>query len=173
MPLALVAAEEALQWDTLIGDRRRTLDKSDSIIATLLGARASEVTWVGPAELRHIARRAPGIAADPDQMGTPFLRASNIIEVPDPLRYELRTLMGLVGGRYVLVPAGLVFRVAGPGATSPGPSGRPALATAELSVVLIDSRVGKIGWRTIARGEGADPWTALTRAVKRLTPGLP
>jgi len=173
MPLALVAAEEALQWDTLIGDRRRTLDKSDSIIATLLGARASEVTWVGPAELRHIARRAPGIAADPDQMGTPFLRASNIIEVPDPLRYELRTLMGLVGGRYVLVPAGLVFRVAGPGATPPGPSGRPALATAELSVVLIDSRVGKIGWRTIARGEGADPWTALTRAVKSLTPGLP
>src|SRR5206468_2025063 len=139
-PLALVAAEETLQWDSLIGNRRTTLDKSDSIIVTLLGARASEVTWVGPAELRHIARRAPGIAADPDQMGTPFLRASNIIEVPDPLRYELRTLMGLVGGRYVLVPAGLVFRVAGPGATPPGPSGHPALATAELSVVLIDSR---------------------------------
>ncbi len=80
MPLALVAAEEALRWDTLIGDRRTTLDKSDSIIATLLGARASEVTWVGPPELRHIARRAPGIAPDPDQMGTPFLRASNLID---------------------------------------------------------------------------------------------
>src|SRR6266566_7359650 len=173
MPLALVAAEEALQWDTLIGDRRTTLDKCDSIIATLLAARASEVSWVTPAELRHVARRAPGIAPDPDQMGTQFLRASNLIEVPDPLRYQLRTLMGLVGGRYVFVPAGLVFRVAGPGATPPGPSGRPGLATAELSVVLIDSRVGKIGWRTIARGEGADPWTALTRAVKSLTPGLP
>jgi len=166
MPLALVAAEEALRWDTLIGDRRTTLDKSDSIIATLLGARASEVTWVGPPELRHIARRAPGIAPDPDQMGTPFLRASNLIEVPDPLRYQLRTLMGLVGGRYVFVPAGLVFR-----RTVGRSDGRTA--TAELSVVLIDSRVGKIGWRTIARGEGADPWTALTRAVKSLTPGLP
>ena len=169
-PLALVAAEEALRWDSLIGDRRTTLDKSDSIIMTLLGGRASEVTWVGPVELRHIARRAPGIAADPDQMGTPFLRASNIIDVPDPLRYQLRTLMGLVGGRYVLVPAGLVFRK-----TAVGPSGRPAVAaaTAELSLVLIDSRVGKIGWRTTARGEGDDPWTALTRAVKSLTPGLP
>ena len=177
-PITLVAAEEALQWDSLIGNRRTTLDKSDSIIATLLGARAPEVTWVGPAELRHIARRAPGIAADPDQMGTPFLRASNIIDVPDPLRSQLRTLMGLAGGRYVLVPAGLVFRVASPGATprgSPavGPSGHPALATAELSVVLIDSRVGKVGWRTIARGEGDNPWIALTRAVKSLTPGLP
>jgi hypothetical protein len=163
-PLELVAAEDTLHWDALIADRRTTLDKSDSIIGTLLVARAPEVSWVGPAELRHIARRAPGIAADPDQMGTPFLRASNIVDVPDPLRYQLRTLMGLVGGRYVLVPAGLVFR-------------RPTLgavgATAELSVVMIDSRLGKIGWRTIARGEGQDAWTALTRAVKSLTPGLP
>ena len=166
----LVAAEEALQWDSLIGDRRATLSRCDSIIATLLAARAPEVIWVPPAELRHVARRAPGIAADPDQLGTPFLRASNIVDVPDPLRYELRTLMGLVGGRYVMVPAGLVFRVASPGATPRRP---PALATAELSVVLIDSRIGKIGWRTIAHGEGDDPWTALTRAVKSLTPGLP
>jgi hypothetical protein len=174
-PLELVAAEEALRWDSLIGDRRATLDKSDSIIATLLGARAPEVTWVGPAELRHTARRAPGIAPDPDQMGTPFLRASNIIDVPDPLRYQLRTLMGLVGGRYVLVPAGLVFRVVSPGATPRGsPALRPRyLAVAELSVVMIDSRLGRIGWRTIARGEGDDPWTALSRAVKSLTPGLP
>ena len=167
-PLALVAAEDTLHWDALIGDRRTTLDKSDSVIATLLTARAPEVTWVGPAELRHVARRAPGIAADPDQMGTPFLRASNIVDVPDPLRYQLRTLMGLVGGRYVIVPAGLVFRK-----PAVGPSGHQAFASAELSVVLIDTRVGKIGWRTIARGEGDDPWTALTRAVKSLTPGLP
>lgn len=166
-PLALVAAEDSLHWEALIGDRRVTLDKSDSIIGTLLAARAPEVTLVGPAELRHIARRAAGIAADPDQMGTPFLRAENIVDVPDPLRYQLRTLLGLVGGRYALVPAGLVFRVARPAAAARG------RATAELSLVLIDTRVGKVGWRTTARGEGDDPWTALTRAVKSLTPGLP
>ena len=167
-PLALVAAEDTLHWDNLVTDRRATLDKSDSIIATLLSARAPEVTWVPPAELRRIARRAPGIASDPDQLGTPFLRAEQLIDVPDPLRYQLRTLMGLAGGRFVLVPAGLVFRL-----PPVGPSGRPAVPTAELSVVLIDTRVGKVGWRTTARGEGHDPWTALTRAVKSLTPGLP
>jgi hypothetical protein len=165
MPLELVAAEDTLHWDALIADRRSTLDKSDSIIGTFLVARAPEVTWVGPAELRHIARRAAGIVADPDQMGTPFLRAKNIVDVPDPLRSQLRTLMGLVGGRYVLVPAGLVFRAAG------GSADRRI--TAELSVVMIDARVGRVGWRTIARGQGDDPWTALTRAVKYLTPGLP
>src|SRR5438093_284460 len=90
-PLALVAADEALRWDSLIANRRVTLDKSDSIIAMLLTGRAPEVTWVGPPELRRIAHRAPGIVTDPDQMGTPFLRAGNIIDVPDPLRYQLRT----------------------------------------------------------------------------------
>ena len=99
-------------------------------------------------------------------MGTPFLRAQNIIDVPDPLRSQLRTMMGLAGGRYVMIPAGLVFR-----RTVGRPDGR--MATAELAVVMIDSRIGRVGWRTVARGEGEDPWTALTRAVKILTPGLP
>ena len=165
-PLELVAAEDTIHLDVLVADRRTTLDKCDSIIATFLTARAPEVTWVGPAELRRVARRAPGIAADPDQMGTPFLRASNVIDVPDPMRSQLRTLMGLVGGRYALIPAGLVFR-----RTVGRSDGRTV--TAEMSVVMIDSRVGRVGWRTIARGEGEDPWTALTRAVKSLTPGLP
>ncbi len=173
-PLALVAAEDSIHLDALVADRRTTLDKCDSIIATLLTARTPEVSWVGPPELRRVARRAPGIAADPDQMGTPFLRAANVVDVPDPLRYQLRTLMGLVGGRYVLVPAGLVFRrTVGPSVPKGLPDGRGRTVTAEISFVLIDSRVGKIGWRTIARGEGDDAWTALTPAVKSLTPGLP
>jgi len=164
-PLTLVAAEDTLHWDALIGDRRVTLDKCDSIIGALLTGRAPEVTWVGPAELRRAARRAVGVAADPDQMGTAFLRAEKLIDVPDPLRYQMRTLVGIAGGRYALVPAGLVFRRA--------PGSAAGVATAELSIVLVDTRVGKVGWRTVARGEGQDPWTALTRAMKSLTPGLP
>src|SRR5216117_1136220 len=69
---ARVAAEDTLHWDALIGNRRVTLDKCDSIIGTLLAGRAPEVTWVGPTELRRAARRAVGVAADPDQMGTAF-----------------------------------------------------------------------------------------------------
>jgi len=164
-PLTLVAAEDTLHWDGLIGDRRVTLDKADSIIGTLLTGRAPEVTWVGAAELRRVARRAVGVATDPDQMGTSFLRAEALVDVPDPLRYQMRTLVGIAGGRYALVPAGLVYRHA--------PGTAAGIATAELSIVLIDTRVGRVGWRTVARGEGSDPWMALTRAVKSLTPGLP
>ena len=77
----------------------------------------------------------------------------------------------------MLVPAGLVYRRATSGAGSVGaqhaaplPRG---LATAELTIVMVDVRTGRVGFRTVARGEGDDPWTALTRAVKSLTPGLP
>jgi hypothetical protein len=34
-------------------------------------------------------------------------------------------------------------------------------------------RTGRIGFRTVARGAGDDPWTALVHAVKTLTPGMP
>jgi hypothetical protein len=170
LPLTLVAAEDTLHWSAQLAERRVALDKCDSIIGELLAARAPEVTWVGPAELRRAARRAAGIVADPDQMGTAFLRAEALVDVPDPLRYELRTLVGLAGGRFALIPAGLVFRRTG--GRVDGRTDHPA-ATAELSVVLVDTRLGRVGWRTVARGEGDDPWTALTRAVKSLTPGLP
>jgi len=193
-PLTLIVAEDSLHWQALLGERRAALAKSDSVIGTLLTTRAPEVTWLLPDELRRAARRAPGIAPDPDQMGTAILLRGGGREeiVPDPLRHELRTLAALVGaggGRFVLVPAGLVFRrTGGPadGRTGGAAEGRTGgvgaqhaaplphgLATAELTVVMVDVRTGRVGLRTVARGEGNDPWPALTGAVKSLTPGLP
>jgi hypothetical protein len=187
LPLTLVAAEDSLRWGGLLGERRDALTKADSVFGSLLQARAPEVTWILPDALRRAARRAPGIAPDPDQMGSAILLhpSKQSPEVlPDPLRNELRTLAALAGsggGRYVLVPAGLVFRrTTGPAdARSGGAAARPlpppdrSSGTAELTIVLADVRTGRVGFRTVARGEGDDPWTALTRAVKNLTPGLP
>ena len=186
-PLTLVVAEDSLHWQVLVGERRTSLARADSVIGSLLKERAPEVTWLLPDDLRRAARRAPGIAPDPDQMGTSILLRGGGREemVPDPLRNEMRTLAALVGaggGRFMLVPAGLVYRrSAGPVARRPvgppplpsaGPPVRP-IATAELTVVMVDVRTGRVGFRTVARGDGDDPWTALTRAVKSLTPGLP
>ena len=171
-PLTLVVADDSLHWQAQFGERRAALARADSLIGALLQERAPEVTWLGPDELRRAARHAPGIAADPDQMGTAVLLRPGRGEpeiVPDPLRNELRTLAALAGsggGRYMLVPAGLVFRRMG--APDDGRAGM-----AELSVVMVDVRTGRVAFRTVARGGGDDPWTALTRAVKSLTPGLP
>jgi len=177
LPLTLIAAEDSLRWGGLLSERRAALTKADSVLGSLLQARAPEVTWILPDALRRAARRAPGIAPDPDQMGSAILLHPSRQRpevVPDPLRSELRTLAALVGGggaggggRYVLVPAGLVFR------RTSGPADARLGGTAELTMVLADVRTGRVGFRTVARGEGDDPWTALTRAVKNLTPGLP
>jgi hypothetical protein len=75
----------------------------------------------------------------------------------------------MAGGRYAVIPAALVYRRAV--AVAGSPPGEPALA--ELSVVVVDVRLGRVQWRTVARGRGGDPWAALTQAMKGLTPGLP
>lgn len=166
LPLTLIAAEDSLGWESTLADRAATLAAADSVLGTLLRTRSPEVNWVLPDELRREARRSPTFATNPDQMGTALLRSEKLEQVPDPLRAELRTLVALADARYALVPAALVYRrIAG--------SAQGRTATAELTIVLVDARLGKIGWRTVARGDGDDPWTALTRAVKALTPGLP
>lgn len=161
-PLTLIAAAELLGWQTALGARRAALDRADSIIGALLVERSPEVQWVMPAQLRHAAARAPGLLANPDQIGTALLRAPDASKIPDPLRSQMRALNGVAGDRYALVPAALVF------VASPEGGGE-----AELSIVLADVRSGLIGWRTVAHGRGTDPWSALRAAFKALTPGLP
>jgi hypothetical protein len=100
--------------------------------------------------------------ADPDRIATALLRSPGLKMVPDPLRSQMRSLNAMAGGRYAFVPAALVYMRT--------PEGH---ARAELTVALADVRTGQIGWRTVAYAEGADPWSALSAAVKTLTPGLP
>jgi hypothetical protein len=115
-----------------------------------------------PAALRRAAARAPGVLANPDQMGTAILRGPEAQQIPDPLRSQMRSLNAVAADRFAFVPAALVFRRAADGR-----------GTAELMLVLADVRSGLIGWRTTARGDGGDPWEALRVAFKTLTPGLP
>lgn len=160
-PLTLLVAEEALGWSEHLQPRRGALDRADSLIAVLLTERAPEVVWVLPEALRRAAGRAPGMLANPDQMGTALLRSS-LERVPDPLRSQMRTLTGMAGGRHALVPAGLVFLSDSSG------GGR-----AELTLAIVDVRTANVQWRTVASGVGADPWKATWEALKSLVPGLP
>lgn len=161
-PVTLMTAAEELGWQEHLAARREALDRADSIIGALLTERSPEVTWVLPSELRRAAARAPGMLANPDQMGTAILRAPGMEQIPDPLRSQMRSLNGVAADRYALVPAALVF--------TRTPEGR---GQAELTLVMADVRSGLLPWRTVARGQGDDPWDALRVAFKTLTPGLP
>jgi hypothetical protein len=161
-PVTLVTAAEDLDWQTFLAARRDALDRADSIIGAMLTERSPEVTWVLPAALRRAAGRAPGILANPDQMGTALLRSPGIERIPDPLRSQMRSLNGVAADRFALVPTALIF--------TRTPDGR---GQAELTLVMADVRTGALPWRTVARGVGDDPWEALRVAFKTLTPGLP
>lgn len=160
-PLTMLIAEVGLGWDTVLPPRSEALGQADDLIFNALEERSPEVTWVGPDQLRRAAERAPGLLPDPDQMGSSMLR-SNISKVPDPLRAQLRMLTGAAADRYALIPASALY-------FADSTEG----ARVELTLVLVDVRSGNVGWRTVARGTGGDPWTALRAAMTSLTPGLP
>jgi hypothetical protein len=162
MPITLVAADPALQSDSVYApyrDRRTALSWADSLIGEAFVGRAPEVRWILPPELRKIARRSPGIVNDPDQMGQAMLRSPKLHDIPDPLRSSLRNLMAVVGGRAVMVPASLGF-------------GRQAdgRVRADLTLVVADTRSGKVLWRSPAAGNGADPREALDAALAAVLP---
>lgn len=161
-PITLVTAARDLEWQDELGSRLQTLRRVDSVIAVALTERSPEVEWVLPDALRRAAERAPGLLTSPDRMSTAFLRHRGTSKIPDPLRSQMRSLTGVAGGRYALIPASLFY--------SRAPDGN---GQAEITLVLADVRMGTIGWRTVARGEAEGPWVALWEALKTLTPGLP
>jgi hypothetical protein len=159
-PLTLVVADEAMATVPPLNNRSVALAWADSLVAAALLGRSPEVKWVLPVELRKLARRAPTVAPDPDRMGQSILRGSKVEDVPDPLRNSLRSMMALVGGRFALVPAALVFLRE--------PNDGPVRA--ELSLALVDTRTGKVAWRSLAWGTGATPERALVAALDTVLP---
>ncbi len=164
-PLTLLAVEERLAWEDYVKSHEEALDRADSMIGAFLSQRAPEVEWVSPADLARAAKQAPQMLTDPHRMGTAMLRSPDLNQVPDPLRSQMRTLTGIAAERYALVPASLFFVRDSGMARGRG--------RAELMLVLVDVRTGRVGWRTVARGEGDDPWAALWAGLKPLVPGIP
>lgn len=173
LPPTLALADEALGWQGQFTDRRGTLGRTDSVIGALLAERTPEVTWVRSAELRRAVQLSAGMAGDPGQLPLAILRNEELIEVPDPLRSQLRNLAAVSGARFGLAPAALVWVPADTAAAVRAVVQGSGAGTAELTLVLVDTRLGQVVYRTVARGGGDDPWAALTRAVKAATPGLP
>jgi hypothetical protein len=79
--------------------------------------------------------------------------------VPDPLRSSLRGLLAIADARLALVPAALGF--------GPEPGGQ---IRADLSLVFVDVRSGKVIWRSLASGRGKSPDEALNTALAAVLP---
>lgn len=161
LPLTLVVRDVAMEADSLLRNEAAAAAWADSIIGAALTERGREVDWVLPAELRRVSRRAPSLHVDPDRMGQSIMGNPKLESMPEPLRAHARSLMALVGGRYVFVPAAVAF-VRMPDGT----------VRAELSAVLGDTRNGKVDWRTLVMANRATPAEALSAALEILVPPL-
>lgn len=162
LPLTLIGADSTLHSSsayTLYRDRRLALSHADSLIGEALVGRGPEVRWVLPPELRKMARRAAGFVPDPDQMGQAVLRAPKLTVIPDPLRSSMRSLLAIADGRFAFVPAALGFSTESDGRIR-----------ADLSLVLADTRTGKVVWRSLALGRGKSPDEALNAALASVLP---
>ena len=173
LPATLVIADAALGWDSVLAGRKATLATVDSTLSALLTERAPEVTWVLGPELRRAVQLSAGMASDPAQFPTSVLRHDELTEVPDPLRSQLRNLAAVARSRFALVPAALIWVRADTAAAVRAVVQGTGAATAELTLVMVDTRLGQVLYRSVARGGADDPWTGLARAAKLATPGLP
>jgi hypothetical protein len=160
IPINMVVVDPGVPAGTVTADRATLLRWTDSLLTDGAQGRAPEVKWVTPGELRRIARRSGGLLPDPDQMGQSVMRGWSITSVPDPLRSNLRKLVAVAGGwRYALIPASLLIKTDSTGALS-----------ASLSVLLADTRTGKVVWRSVAKGAGGTADQVLGKAIATIFP---
>jgi len=160
LPITMVITEPSVPKGSLPVERPLLLKLVDSLLGEGAIQRAPEVKWIGPPELRRMARRGGGLVPDPDQLGQSIMRPWSLKIVPDPLRSNLRKLLAVAGGwRFALIPASLIFATDSAGAL-----------VADLSIVLADVRTGKVVWRSIAKGRGEDAAEVLGKAVATIFP---
>ena len=131
---------------------------ADSILADRLQARGPEATWILPDELRRVARRAPGMVVDPDKMGQSVMRYENLKRVPDPFLSSIRSMAAMTSSRFVMIPAAVRF--------TQGTSG----ITAEVVLVLADSRSGEIAWRSTPVTTAPTAGAALAATIAWILP---
>ena len=157
LPLTMLVSDTHVPGTSGTKARTALLSWADSLLGDVLTEHAPEVTWILPPALRKNALRGAGMLPAPDRMGQSMMRAP-IKEVPDPLRTYLRQLLALSGGaRYAFVPAALYLT----------PEGDDSLKL-QLSAVLIDGRLGRVAWRTLAVGTGDTAESAYRAALATL-----
>lgn len=160
LPITYITTDSTLDALLPVG-RPAQMAWADSIVGAAFEMRGPEVSWILPAELRRVARRAPATVTDPDRMGHALMRASNMDRVPDPLRSYLRSLSAMTDSRLVMIPAALRLSSDSAGGVR-----------AELVLVLADTRNGGVIWRSVPSVRAATPAAALEATVAYVLPDL-
>jgi hypothetical protein len=162
-PIAVLPSTYVISDGTVTGipaTRAAQLAWVDSVIGEALQTRGPEAKWLLPAELRRIARRAPGIVTDPDQLGQATMRFEGFKKVPDPLFANIRSLSALTNSRFMMIPAAIRFSQTANG------------VRVEATLVLVDTRSGDIPWRSSPVAVAPTAAAALAGTIAWILPDL-
>lgn len=138
-PVHRVAEGDPVGWAAAIPRQREWMRGLDSAITTELGARGLARGWVYPDALVRAYERNPAFSPDPYRLAASPLvgvaKIDNEQRLPDPLASQLRTLVAMHDGRFVLLPVQVSFESAG-----------EAGGRAVLRLAVLDARAAEVTW---------------------------
>ena len=136
LPVQYLSFLDSLGWQQAVPNRSAFLAKLDTVIASTLTARGLRGSWIFAPEVTRSARMNSILMPDARALSAEWLRGRLLSDqtVRDPLASQVRSLVGLKGSRYALLPVEL--RLEGKGGTG----------VAILRLVMIDSRLAQVRW---------------------------
>lgn len=135
-PVQYFSATDTLGWQAQIPNRADFLAALDDQIEAALTKRGVGQTWTFGREIARASKVNSMVMRDARALSAEWMRGRIMVDDPirDPLRSQIRGLVGLKGQRYALLPVELKLE------------NRGGMGVAKLRVVMIDSRMAMIRW---------------------------
>ncbi len=152
LPVQYLSFLDSLGWQQSVPSRSAYLASLDTIIASTLTARGLGQAWTFGPEVARAARLNSIIMPDARSLSAEWLRGRLLPDqtVRDPLASQVRSLVGLKGSRYALLPVEVRFE------------GKGGTGVAILRLVMIDSRLAQVRWAGEVK---SDPARAFSPAL--------
>ena len=136
----------------------------DAEIAFAFRARAREVDWVFPEELRANLERSPAIRSTVDRLAVGVFLAAEVDRVGDPLYGQVRRLAELANADVAFIPVAL----------RTGAEGVAGVSVVEIVSTFLDVRTGRVIWFGVVAGRPGPvaDFGSVASAVERLAEKL-
>lgn len=143
LPTQYLAFGDSLGWRGSVQRPAEYLAALDDEIAFALAERGLSRKWTFPNAITRVARNNATMVADPHALSAESLREPVVIDetMKEPLGSQIRSLLALVSGRFVLLPVELKTE------SSNG------TGVAILKLMLIDARLARVKWVGEVRSE--------------------
>lgn len=143
LPTQFLSFGDSLGWRSSVQRRAEYLAGLDDEIGFALGERGLSRKWTFANAISRVARNNAMMVADPHALSAESLREPIAVEetLKEPLGSQIRSLLALVNGRFVLLPVELKTE------SSNG------TGVAVLKLMLIDARLAKVKWIGEVRSE--------------------